>query len=402
MKTRQPVLLFLLLSIAIAGCKGTKDKNDYLREVLSNLEKIKTATYCKTSETWQPGDTVAMMNRCLYVKEYSNPQDTTIGSSYVSFDCADTTKLFFGYDGTIRVSLFHDDKEVLIDDFTTKAHFPYRPLTPPFFNYARSIIDYALTTEDSITLEMEDIGDEYYVKLTVYEDEQIEFFGKAYRMTDVPYVLDPTSIYELWISKKDNLPYKTRREMSHDISVTICSNVEFNKLSIEDLHIDHYYPQDYEIRLRGKKRVTSTKEDLTGKQAPDWTLNNMHEQPVSLSDFKSKVLLINFTGIGCGPCQASIPFLKQLKEHFSPEEFDLVAIETWVRKSHSYQNYTAKNNLNYTFLGATDEVIKQYRTGGGAPFFFILDEQRVVRKVVFGYSKERTDKEITDAITALL
>jgi hypothetical protein len=34
--------------------------------------------------------------------------------------------------------------------------------------------------------------------------------------------------------------------------------------------------------------------------------------------------------------------------------------------------------------------------------FFILDENRVIRKVVSGYSKDDTDKEIRDAINALI
>lgn len=59
---------------------------------------------------------------------------------------------------------------------------------------------------------------------------------------------------------------------------------------------------------------------------------------------KSKVLLINFTGIGCGACQAAVPFLKELKGKFSNEDFDLIAIEGWSRKEHSIQVYA--NNKN--------------------------------------------------------
>ena len=55
------------------------------------------------------------------------------------------------------------------------------------------------------------------------------------------------SIYELWINKSNDLPYKKRREMSHDISVSTCSNLEINKLTINDFNASDYFPKDYEI-----------------------------------------------------------------------------------------------------------------------------------------------------------
>ena len=50
-----------------------------------------------------------------------------------------------------------------------------------------------------------------------------------------------------WIRKSDNLPYKARREMSHDISVTAITSVEFNKLSINDFNVSDYYPKGYTV-----------------------------------------------------------------------------------------------------------------------------------------------------------
>lgn len=191
--------------------------------------------------------------------------------------------------------------------------------------------------------------------------------------------------------------------MSHDISVTTITSVEFNKLSINDFNVSDYYPKGYTVEPYGygNKKAASAPE-LTGKQAPEWTLNDSNGNPVSLANQKSKVLLINFTGIGCGACQAAVPFLKELKGKFNNEDFDLIAIEGWSRKEHSIQVYANNKKLNYTILNANDQVIKDYQTGNAAPFFFILDEHHIIRKVIRGYGNERTDKEIMDAITELL
>lgn len=53
-------------------------------------------------------------------------------------------------------------------------------------------------------------------------------------------------------------------------------------------------------------------------------------------------------------------------------------------------------------LDGDDKVIEDYRTGGAAPYFFILDKERIIRKVIRGYGMGKTDKEITEAIEELL
>ena len=47
-------------------------------------------------------------------------------------------------------------------------------------------------------------------------------------------------------------------------------------------------------------------------------------------------------------------------------------------------------------------MIRDYQTGGGVPAFYILDEQRIIRKVIHGYSEETTAEEIASVIDELL
>ena len=65
-------------------------------------------------------------------------------------------------------------------------------------------------------------------------------------------------------------------------------------------------------------------------------------------------------------------------------------------------NNAKKKELNYPFLNATEEVLKNYQTGWAAPCFFLLDEKHIIRKIFFGYSIERIGKEIEEVIEALL
>lgn len=401
MRRTSTLICGILISVIIWSCRDNKTSDQYLSTVLANLEKIESATYYEEIESWYPGDTAERTPRYEFVNEYNNPSDTTIGASIVSFEVSDTTQLAWGYDGDVKAIAFHEHNGILLDDFSTRK-LPFRPMSVPFFNYTRNMIHYVLTTSDSIEVTLDDLGEEYHFKMVIYEDKQVEFFGKAHYIPEGPFYVEPTSRYEIWIKKSDNLPYKVLRDMSHNVSLRTCTDAKLNVLSIEDFNLYSYFPEHYEVKKYDPGKSKKTTSELISKKAPDWILNNMYGQPVSLDDFKSKVLLVNLTGIGCGPCHASIPYLRELSNLFTKEQLQLVAIETWARKPHSLQHYADKNNINYPFLSATDEVIEAYQTGGAVPAFFILDEHRIVRKTFEGYSVERTGDEITKAIKELL
>ena len=90
------VISFLLV-MNVCG-KNDVDMRTYLKKVLGNLGKIESASYHEQSQSWQPGDTVAITNFHRFIKEYTNPSDSTIGASYVCLDAKDTTRFEFGYD----------------------------------------------------------------------------------------------------------------------------------------------------------------------------------------------------------------------------------------------------------------------------------------------------------------
>lgn len=392
MKTRIILLMCLLTG-------GTLQAQEYLREVLDKLESIRSASYQEERLSYLPYESKPRASYTYQVHEYRNPNDTTIGSSFVEWMKGEEIAYCI-YDGQILAYIDQEPKEVEINDFSMYP-FPCRPVSAPFFNYTESLLRYFQTSSDSITREVKDMDSLYYVKMIIHEPTQIEFFGRAYRMPQYPFITDPTSQYEVWIDKKTDLPCRMMRSMSHDKSESICSNVELNGLEMHALRAEDYFPEGYTVRKKGEKKPKELP-TLEGKRAPSWTLTDAEGNVVSLDSLKSKVILLNLTGIGCGACHASLPFLRTLKDRFSPEDFELVAIETWGNSRATLQSYAKHNGIQYKFLEGNDKVVTDYHTGGAAPFFFLIDQDRIVRKVIRGYSIEDTDKEIINAIEELL
>ncbi len=390
------ILVLFMSAVMISGCKKEINKNDFLKKVLSNLEQIKSARYSSTSGGIPPGRKVDTIRSSQYTEEFFNPSDTFIGSSFSKIYHYNESKYGFVYDGNAQIFMDWDPNTIRIDSFQNNQ-LPFRPMSTPFFNYTKSIIKYALETKDSTSTEIEDFGDS--IKFSIYiPNKVVEFFGKGYVM-DNPYLAieDAFSSYEIWIHKSDYLPFRYKRTVPHETSWLINNKTEFNIGDIEDFVASEYFPPNYSIAGQQIK----VKKDMVGKTAPEWTLKDVNNNSVSLRDLKSKILLIKFTGIGCGPCHASLPFTKQLVQDYSINDFEIISIETWSSDIDYIKSYVDKNRLNYKYLISTEEIKKSYQVNE-VPAFFILDENRIIRKVILGYGEGTTDKEIRDAIEELI
>jgi thiol-disulfide isomerase/thioredoxin len=390
--SKTSILVLVASFILIIGCKVERNNKNYLQYILGNLDQIKSATYYNVIEPYAPGDTSPAYIMRRYIKEYTNPADSNLGSSYVMLLQEDTSKMESCYDGRSDTYLNWDEKTITLDS-TFRTHLA------PFFNYAKSIIKYALETNDSISLVLEDSGDSMHLKLAIFVGKQVEFHGKPYYY-DNPYSGEQVSKYDIWINKSNNLPYRIQREMSHEKFIWTCSNVNLNKVKIEDFIASDYFPSDFSIKIRGKD-ISIVSSDLEGKLAPDWVLKDANNNLIALKKFKSSVLMIEFTSVSCGPCRAAIPFLKQLVSEYSEKDFDFVSIESWIRNANVLKIYQGRNDFYYKFLMSKEEVTKSYQILS-VPTFYIIDKNRLIRKVIRGYAKGATDQEIRNTIKKLI
>lgn len=69
----------VLVIIILSSCAENESKttNTYLSEVLTELNKIESASYPSTREAWDPRDTIANFIQRFHITEYNNPLDTS-------------------------------------------------------------------------------------------------------------------------------------------------------------------------------------------------------------------------------------------------------------------------------------------------------------------------------------
>ncbi|MGM0776508.1 TlpA disulfide reductase family protein [Cytobacillus firmus] len=134
-----------------------------------------------------------------------------------------------------------------------------------------------------------------------------------------------------------------------------------------------------------------------GSLAPDFELTDMEGNPVKLSDFRGKAVLLNFWASWCPPCRAEMPHMEKLYKKYKDKKFDILAVNlTNTEKNNGDAEKFVKE------LGLTFKIPMDVKGTVGAdynimayPTSYFIDSDGVIREKVLGaLNEEYMEKEI--------
>jgi len=128
--------------------------------------------------------------------------------------------------------------------------------------------------------------------------------------------------------------------------------------------------------------------------APNWELKDLDGKTVRSSDFKGKVVVLDFWAT-CGPCRAEIPGFVALQKKYAPQGLVVVGASADEGGAATVKPFTQKLGVNYPVVLADEKV--QQAIGGieATPTTFIIDSPgRVVKKHSGFANKDEFEQEI--------
>ena len=108
--------------------------------------------------------------------------------------------------------------------------------------------------------------------------------------------------------------------------------------------------------------------------AKDFELQDMDEQKIRLSDYKGKVILLNFWATWCPPCRAEMPLMQEYAEA-NQGDFVVLAVNVGEEKL-TIENFVTNQNFDdlIFLLDPTNSVVNLYRISGFPTSLFIDSE----------------------------
>ena len=132
---------------------------------------------------------------------------------------------------------------------------------------------------------------------------------------------------------------------------------------------------------------------LLNKPAPQFELNNISSgSTIKLSDYKGKLVLINFWASWCGPCRVELPNLINLQDKYKEKGFTVLGLaiedKPFIKRFIKDQSLTFNYPLT-TGKIKTNKVIKQYGNPNAIlPFSVLISPKQEILSIYPGIISE--------------
>jgi peroxiredoxin len=138
-----------------------------------------------------------------------------------------------------------------------------------------------------------------------------------------------------------------------------------------------------------------------GTIAPNWTLYSTEGKKLTLSELKGKVVLLDFSFIGCGNCMAGLTPMNRLHEKYKKKQVVIASI-FFRDKSNVVKKFVKDYHIKYpVYVDTNSEVTKLYHVPGG-PYFYFIDKEGKIEKVIAGYYAGVFEDESASILASLL
>ena len=132
------------------------------------------------------------------------------------------------------------------------------------------------------------------------------------------------------------------------------------------------------------------------KPAPEFSLKDVNGQTVKLSDYRGKVVLLNFWATWCGPCKIEIPWFIEFQNKYGKDGLQVVGVSVDDTQA-KLKPYVAQMKMNYLVLQGLDhdDLQDAYGPMFGIPVTVLISRDgKVCAKHTGLSSRDAFEKEI--------
>ena len=128
-----------------------------------------------------------------------------------------------------------------------------------------------------------------------------------------------------------------------------------------------------------------------GETAPDFSLQDLTNQPVTLSSYRGqKVVLLDFWATWCGPCKMAMPGLQALHEEFKDRGLEILSLNQG-ETGEQVRNFISRKKYTFHVVLDQDQAVGNKYGVRGIPTLVVVDKRGLVQWLHVGYSEDTSD-----------
>jgi cytochrome c biogenesis protein CcmG/thiol:disulfide interchange protein DsbE len=135
-------------------------------------------------------------------------------------------------------------------------------------------------------------------------------------------------------------------------------------------------------------------------EAPDFSLQDVNGQPLNMSGYRGKVVLLNFWATWCTPCRAEIPEFDRLQTGYGPQGLQVIGI-SMDDGPKPVREFSQQFKVNYPVAMGTEKLAQSYGGILGLPVTFLIGRDgRIAAKYVGAAQIPVVEQEIKTLLAA--
>ncbi|MBM3748181.1 MAG: TlpA family protein disulfide reductase [Acidobacteria bacterium] len=145
--------------------------------------------------------------------------------------------------------------------------------------------------------------------------------------------------------------------------------------------------------------VTGCQRRTERRVAPEFELKDPGGSVVRLSQYRGKVVLLNFWATWCGPCVVEIPWFVEFERRYKDQGFAVLGISMDEDGWEAVRPFMSRLKVNYRVLMGDDRVARDYGGVDSLPTTFMIDREGKVARVHVGLtSKRRYENDVVELL----
>ena len=125
------------------------------------------------------------------------------------------------------------------------------------------------------------------------------------------------------------------------------------------------------------------------KAAPDFDLKDEYGKSVRLSDYRGKVVLLDFWATWCGPCRIEIPWFSELERQNKNKGFAVLGVAMDDEGWKVIKPFVSELKINYRVLLGNDQASHDYGGLEALPTTFLIDRDGKIAAVHVGLANRK-------------